>query len=55
METIVIWKEILPVLERVGFPIVVACFLLFRTDKRLDKIIDLHQEMLQELIRHKKE
>lgn len=31
-------------LKSVGFPIFVACWLLFRTDKRLDKIVELITE-----------
>lgn len=53
MESLAIWKEIIPVLEKVGFPIVVACWLLFRTDKKLDKIVELHQQMLSALLDRK--
>jgi len=35
-------------LERVGFPILVAVWFMLRQDKRLDKII----ELLHEIVRH---
>lgn len=50
MENYAFLKEIL---ERLGFPIVVSLWLLFRTDKKLDKIIEINQELVTALLKKK--
>lgn len=39
------------ILEKVGFPIFVTFFLLMRTDKRLDKIVELQNEIIQNILK----
>lgn len=34
-------ESLIEILKQVGFPVFVACWFMFRTDKRLDRIIDL--------------
>lgn len=41
------------ILDQVGFPVFVAIFLLVRTDKKLEKIVELQHELIDLLYKKK--
>lgn len=39
-------KTIIQLINQVGFPVVVAVWFMFRTDKKLDKVVSLQNKIL---------
>lgn len=43
------FNEIVDVIQKLGFPIVVAVWFMFRTDKRLDKVLSIMEQILAKI------